>query len=530
MKVVIVGGGSAGWMTASYLRTSLGELHDITLIESSGIPTIGVGEATFSTLKLFFDHLGLAEHEWMPSCNGTYKLGIRFENWTEKPSHFYHPFQRYEVVDGFNLAQWWVKLLRDEQPFDTACFTIPSLCKNLKSPRFLDGTVFDDKVATYFGTQRPPNTEIVQHTVQYPYGYHFDAALLAQFLKKFAMARGVHQLVDDVAEVKLREDGHISHLITKEHGRVEGDLYIDCTGFRGLLINQALKEPFVSFNESLPNDSAVAIQVPSNPSVEGIAPYTTATALSSGWAWTIPLYNRNGCGYVYSSKHIGKEEAEAEFRKFLGPRAQSSPANHIKMRIGRNRNSWVKNCVAIGLASGFVEPLESTGLFFIQHGIEELVNHFPAQPTVSEGQVLSYNRIINNAIDGICEFLSVHYRACGRSDTPYWRDTQFLKVPESLEERLKIWRSRLPDKRNIYQPYHGFEAYSYSVILLGLNYQPETYHPSLDARDEAKARAAFHSIRDTAARLVQELPTQYDYLQHMRNLSSPNSTFQEAVR
>lgn len=516
MKIVIVGGGSAGWMTASYLKTAFHSLHDITLIESSNISTIGVGEATFSTLKLFFDHLGLKESEWMPPCNGTYKLAIRFQNWGKRPGHFYHPFQRYEVVDGFNLAEWWLKLLRGDQPFDIACFTIPSLCENLKSPRFFDGRVFDDTVAAYFGADRPPNTQITQHTVQYPYGYHFDAALLAQFLKKFALERGVRQLIDDVAEVRLRDDGSISHLVTKDHGHVEGDLYIDCTGFRGLLINQALKEPFISFNETLPNDSAVAIQVPTNASVDGIAPYTMATALSSGWAWTIPLYNRNGCGYVYSSRYIDKEAAEAEFRKFLGPRAESCPANHINMRIGRNRNSWVKNCVAIGLSSGFVEPLESTGLFFIQHGIEELVNHFPTQPEVSEGQLLSYNRVINDGIDGIREFLAVHYRASERTDTPYWRDAKLRKVPESLEERLKIWRSRLPTMRNIYQPYHGFEAYSYSVMLLGLNYQPETYHPLLDLRDEARARTAFRSIQEKAARLVQELPSQYDYLQHMR--------------
>ena len=522
MKVVIVGGGSAGWMTASYLRMALANVRDITLIESANIPTVGVGEATFSTLKLFFDHLGLVEHEWMPPCNGTYKLAIRFENWRNKPGHFYHPFQRYEVVDGFNLGEWWLKHLRGNQPFDTACFTIPGMCENLKSPRFLDGTVFDDRVAAYFGTDRPPNTEIAHHTVQYPYGYHFDASLLAKYLKEFAMKRGVHQIIDDVGEVRLREDGSISHLLTKAHGRVEGDLYIDCTGFRGLLINQALKEPFISFGETLPNDSAIAIQVPTDPPVEGIAPYTTATALSAGWAWTIPLYNRNGCGYVYSGKHIGKDDAEAEFREFLGPRSDSCPANHIKMRIGRNRNSWVKNCVAIGLSSGFVEPLESTGLFFIQHGIEELVNHIPTGSTMNEGQLLSYNRMINDAIDGICEFLSIHYRASERSDTPYWRDTKFLKVSEPLEERLKIWRSRLPQPRNIYQPYHGFEAYSYSCILLGLNYQPETYHPLLDSRDEARAQAAFRSIRKKADHLVQALPSQYDYLEHMRAKGSSN--------
>lgn len=516
MRVVIVGGGSAGWMTACYLKSALTHLQDLTVIESPNVPTVGVGEATFSTLKLFFDYLGLAEQDWMPPCNGTYKLAVRFQNWTGNDGHFYHPFERYEVVDGFNLGEWWLKLLRGECPFDAACFTTAKLCEHSRSPRFLDGTVFDDRVAAYFGTVPPPNAVIAHHTVQYPYGYHFDASLLAGFLKELARKRGVGYISDDVTQVKLGDDGSISHLVTRNHSRVEGDLFIDCTGFRGLLINQALREPFIDFKEELPNDSAVAIQVPTDPGNEGIRPYTTATALSSGWAWTIPLYNRNGCGYVYCSEYINSEQAEAELRSFLGPGSEARAANHIKMRIGRNRNSWVKNCVAIGLSSGFVEPLESTGIFFIQHAIEELVRHFPEGRMTTEGQLLSYNRTVNDCIDGIREFLSLHYRASHRSDTRYWRDMKRLNGSDSTEERLKIWRSRLPGARNIYQPFHGFEAYSYSVILLGLGYQPETYLPSLDSRDEAGARAMFRSIRDRGDRLVRTLPSHYEYLRHMR--------------
>jgi tryptophan halogenase len=503
-------------MTACYLKSALTHLQDLTVVESPDIRTIGVGEATFSTLKLFFDYLGLAESEWMPPCNGTYKLAVRFQNWTGDDSHFYHPFQRYEVVDGFNLGEWWLKLLRGEIPFDGACFTTTSLCESLRSPRFFDGTVFDDKVLAYFGAAPPPNAVIAHHTVQYPYGYHFDASLLAEFLKKLALKRGVDYLADEVTEVNLSEDGFISHLVTAKHGRVDGDLFVDCSGFRGLLINGALKEPFIDFKESLPNDRAVALQVPTDPSKDGIRPYTTATALRSGWAWTIPLYNRNGCGYVYSSQHIGSDAAEEEMRAFLGPRSEGCAANHIKMRIGRHRNSWVKNCVAIGLASGFVEPLESTGIFFIQHAMEELVNHFPADQRTSEGQLLSYNRTINDCIDGIREFLTVHYRASARADTPYWRDTKLVKAPDSLEERLKIWRSRLPGVRNIYQPFHGFEAYSYSVILLGMGYLPETYLPSLEYRDEPGAREMFHAVRAKAERLAQTLPSHYEYLRHLR--------------
>ncbi|HZF07306.1 MAG TPA: tryptophan halogenase family protein [Thermoanaerobaculia bacterium] len=514
-KVVIVGGGTAGWMTASHLKKSLPGI-DITLIESSNIKSVGVGEATFSTIKLFFDFLGLEESEWMPSCNASYKLAIKFVDWRAEAGHFFHPFQRYEVVEGFNLGEWWLKLKRGEEPFDYSCFLVPALCDAQRSPRFFDGRVFDEKVQDYFTVDRQGKKNILaEHKVQYPYAYHFDANLLAEFLKGYATRRGVRQVVDDVAEVVLREDGGIDHLVTREHGALEGELYIDCTGFRGLLINQTLREPFLSFSESLLCDSAVAMQVPRDIEVHGINPYTTATALTAGWVWNIPLYGRVGTGYVYSSRFLSREAAEAEFRRHLGPAADAVKASYIAMRIGRCRNSWVKNCVAIGLSSGFVEPLESTGIFFIQHGIEELVNHFPGA-FVDEDTVKSYNRVVGDCIDGVRDFLVLHYCTTDRADTEFWRATKKVKLPEELEERLKLWKKRLPNARNINPRFHGFEAYSYSVMLLGLNYRPASSLPALDYIEQEKARHAFRLLGEKAQRLVATLPSQLEYLTHVR--------------
>jgi flavin-dependent dehydrogenase len=522
-KIVVVGGGSAGWMTASYLKKALKGI-DVTLIESANIKTVGVGEATFSTIKLFFDFLGLDESEWMPSCNGTYKLAIKFANWTKSGGHFYHPFQRYEVVDGFNMGEWWLKLKRHEEPFDYACFTIPALCDLKRSPRYLDGRVFDDRVQDFFtGSHRENKNVLADHKVQYPYAYHFDASLLAEFLKGYATRLGARQIIDEVAEVRLREDGSIDHLVTREHGEVRGDLYVDCTGFRGLLINQALGEPFVSFSDSLLCDSAVAMQVPRDVEADGIEPFTTATALSAGWVWNIPLYGRVGTGYVYSSQFISKEEAEAEFRRHLGPAADSLKAAHIKMRIGRCRNSWVKNCVAIGLSSGFVEPLESTGIFFIQHGIEELVSHFPGD-SIDEEAVKSYNRTVAACIDGVRDFLVLHYCTTDRDDTEFWRATKRVQIPESLDERLALWKKRLPNAKTINATYHGFEFYSYSVMLLGLNYRPDSSLPTLDHLDTAKAEWAFSVLREKTKRLVSTLPSQREYLAHVRERASAPGT------
>jgi tryptophan 6-halogenase len=514
-SIVIVGGGTAGWMTASHLKKALPSL-DVTLIESANIKTVGVGEATFSTVKLFFDFLGLEESDWMPACNATYKLAIKFVNWRAEGGHFYHPFQRYEVVDGFNMGEWWLKLKRHEEPFDQACFTIPAMCEAQRSPRFHDGRVFDDKVQDYFSVDvRGKKNILAEHKVQYPYAYQFDASLLAEYLKGYATKRGVQQVVDDVAEVKLREDGSIDHLVTQEHGEVRGDIYVDCTGFRGLLINQALGEPFISFSDSLLNDRAIAMQIPRDVKTHGINPYTTATALTNGWVWNIPLYGRVGTGYVYSSQFISPEDAEAEFRRHLGPDSEGLRANHIKMRIGRSRNSWVKNCVAIGLSSGFVEPLESTGIFFIQNGIEEMVNHLPGDG-MEEETAKSYNRVVGEAIDGVRDFLILHYKTTDRNDTEFWRATKNLKLPESLEDRFKLWKQRLPNARNINPNFHGFESYSYSVMLLGLNYQPAASLPALDHIDPAGAHRAFRAMREKTERLVSTLPSQLEYLSHVR--------------
>lgn len=514
-KVVIVGGGSAGWMTAAYLAKALGGV-EITLVESPAVPIIGVGEATFSTIKLFFDFLELDESEWMPACDATYKLGIKFVNWTGDGSHFFHPFQRYEVVDGYSLGEWWLKLKSREAQFDYSCFVTPALCNAQRSPRFLDGRVFDPRVQSHF--PRAPESRsstLFNHRVQYPYAYHFDAALVARFLRGYAMRRGARQVLDDVLDVGLREDGSISHIQTRQHGAIAGDLFVDCTGFRGLLINKALGEPFVSFSDSLLCDRAVALRVPVDTARAGINPFTTATALSAGWVWNIPLYSRIGTGYVYCSHFLDKDAAERELRAHLGPAAEGCEANHIQMRIGRCRNSWVKNCVAIGLASGFVEPLESTGIFFIQHGIEELVRCFPAHRPEDE-VVRAYNRQVGACIDGVRDFLVIHYRATNRADTEFWKATDHTLLPDGLVERLPLWSKRMPTDRNITPHFHGFESYSYSVMLLGLNFRPQDSLPVLEHLDPANALEAFRALRQRAERLRRTLPSQYDYLTHIR--------------
>lgn len=508
-EVVIVGGGTAGWMTASYLKVAFGDRIMVTVVESGRIGAIGVGEATFSTIRHFFDYLGLEEHEWMPSCCATYKLGIRFQDWRKPGHHFYHPFERQRVVDGFSLTDWWLSNPRSDS-FDRDCFLMGTLCDNEKSPRRLDGSLFIGNGAEG-GAYR---TTLSEQEAQFPYAYHFDASLLANFLRDFAVRRGVRHVVDDVVDVRQDDRGWITQVHTRAHGGIRGDLFIDCTGFAGLLLGRAMGEPFESYQGSLLNDRAVALRVPTDQDRGYLPPYTTATAQDAGWIWSIPLFGRIGTGYVYASDYCGPEDAERTLRDFVGPAAEGLEANHIRMRIGRSRKSWVRNCVAIGLASGFVEPLESTGIFFIQHGIEQLVKHFPDE-NWEESLRDSYNRVINRCMDGVREFLVLHYYLAARVDTQYWRDTKSVELPDALSERIEHWRSKLPDAESVYPHYHGFEPYSYVCMFLGLGGIPARASTAVRHLDATRAQREFDLLAQQASRLRHSLPTHHEYLAQM---------------
>lgn len=508
-NVVIVGGGTAGWMTASYFKAAFGDRIDITLVESGNVSTVGVGEATFSDIRHFFEFLGLKEKDWMPACNATYKLAVRFENWREKGHYFYHPFEQMRSVNGFPLTDWWLQEGPTDR-FDKDCFVMASVIDAGLSPRNLDGTLIDQPFDEGADEMQGLTMSEHQGKTQFPYAYQFEASLLAEYLAKYSTDRGVTRVVDDVQHVDLDERGWISGLRTAEHGELTGDLFIDCTGFRGVLLNKALEEPFISYQDHLPNDSAVALQVPMDMAKRGILPCTTATAQDAGWIWTIPLMGRVGTGYVYAKDYLSPEEAERTLREFVGPAAADVNANHIRMRIGRSRNSWVNNCVAIGLSSGFVEPLESTGIFFIHHAIEQLVKNFPGpdwDPTHRE----RYNDAIGHVMDGVREFLVLHYVAARRTDTAYWRDTKTRAIPDSLAERLERWKTQLPDSETVFPYYHGLPPYSYMCILLGMGGIDLKPSPALALSDSRAAQREFEEIREKTRRLTETLPKAYDY-------------------
>ena len=509
-SILIVGGGTAGWMTAAYLSATFGEKIAITVVESSKVKKIGVGEATFSTIKHFFDYLGLDEATWLPECSGSYKLGIKYENWRGDGGHFYHPFERLESSQAFSLADWWLAGVYKEEQFDKACFMAHTLCEAKRSPRMSNDTLFTSGPDISLG-----RSTLDEQQSQFPYAYHFDADKVAEFLSRYAIQRGVRHIVDDViCANRSASDGWISEVVLKSNDALRADMYIDCTGFRGLLINGALGEPFESFSEFLPNNRAVALRT-SREDLKNLSPFTTATAADAGWMWTIPLFERNGHGYVYSDSYCSPHDAEKSPRDAFAKNHDEIDVSHIEMRIGRNRNSWVGNCIAIGLSSAFVEPLESTGIFFIQHAIEQLVKHFP-DTDWSEPTRTAYNKRIANAIDGVKEFLILHYVASPRMDNQYWIDTKVRKIPDGLAARLELARYQLLDDETMFPYYHGFESYSWNTILLGLGAGPIKSRPVLNHLEKHKAAEKFDALRSNALRLSLSLPSCYEYLANLQ--------------
>lgn len=507
--IIVIGGGSSGWMSASYIAKSLNFKANITVIESPSIPRIGVGEATVPTIKTeFFDKLGIPESEWMPKCHATYKLSVKFLNWT-KPigtgtDYYYHNFGEIPSIEEIPLTHIWIKKRLENNystPFDYACFDMISACELKKSPKFLDGTP-------------------AQH-----YAYHFDALLVANFLKDWSVERGVTHVVENLVNTELDEQGHIQCVVGESGKKYYADLFIDCSGFTGFLIEKVLKEPIVSFEETLLTDRAVTINIPENPAVDGIRPYTSATAFNAGWLWEIPLFHRSGNGYVYSSQFISDDEAEREVRKFFGKKGEKADTRFVKFQSRRRRNSWVKNCVSIGLSSSFLEPLESTGIYFIYAALYQLMKNFPDKD-INPAYRDKFNQKVRYMVEDVKNFIAMHFKTSPREDTPFWKANKYeTKTPEFLELILSRQDAGIPIRKshqsdnNLYNSFSArFENFwtnsSYQCILCGVNRLPQISLPILNYRDDIveKAEEIFRNIEMNSKKYEKMLPTQYEYL------------------
>ena len=510
--ILIIGGGTAGWMAACYLSASLNFKVNITVIESPNIPKIGVGEATVPTIKTeFFDRLGVTERDWMVKCQATYKLGIKYSNWKKSPKeggdHYYHNFGEIPAIEEIPLTHIWIKKRLEENyptPMDYACFSAVRACDLNKAPKFFDGAT-------------------VQH-----YAYQFDALLVAEYLKNWAVKHGITYVLDNLTHAEQDEQGNIKCVVGENGKKYYADLFIDCSGFAGFLIEKTLHEPIVPFNESLLTDRAISINIPENHEVTGLRPYTSATALSAGWVWEIPLFNRTGNGYVYSSQFISDEEAEREVRAFLGKKAENVSSRVIHFQSRRRRNSWVKNCVSIGLASSFLEPLESSTIYFIYAALYQLVRNFPHKqinPVLRD----KFNSKVRFMVEDIKDFIVMHFKTCQREDSFFWRANRYdTKIPESLQLILDRQKAGIPIRQsdqNDAQLYSSFAARfdnfwnnsSYQCIFTGVNWMPETSLAILQYRDDImqKGNAILKEIEQKSKHYAKELPTQYEYLQKL---------------
>ena len=486
-KIVIVGGGTAGWMAAAGLSAVLADSRvTIDLVESAEIGTVGVGEATVPHIRGFNAKLGLDEADFMRKTQATFKLGIEFRDWGRQGESYIHPFGGFgQPIGGVDFYQHWLRARQEaERRGDDAesieAYSLPIVAARLN--RFA-----------------PPSPDPRSLGSTFSYAYQFDASLYALYLRAYAQARGVRRTEGKILDVSLRgEDGFIEAVTLESGQRIEGDLFIDCSGFRGLLIEQALHTGYEDWTRWLPCDRAAAVPCDA---VEPPTPYTRATADQAGWRWRIPLQHRVGNGYVYCSDYISDDDAARVLVSKLDGKAQADP-RFLRFVTGRRKKQWNRNCVAIGLSSGFLEPLESTSIHLIQLAVTTLLELFPQRDCAQADQD-EYNRVMDLEFERIRDFLVQHYHSTQRDDSPFWIDRRAAPIPDSLAYKMDLFR----DRGMIVKYRDGFFLEpSWLAVYLGQNILPRGLDPMTDAIDPARAAQALAKLKAAVRRTAESMP------------------------
>ncbi len=440
-------------MTAALLNHHLpANLFNIMLIESPDVSIIGVGEGSTPQLRNFFNLLGIDESDWMPACHATFKNGIRFSNWTSGKSKnsYFHPFP--SITDRQTAAEFLINCHKRQNG---------SIAHTDPDSYFL--------AAQLASNGQGPKTSSNEHKIAINYAYHFDSGLVGKFIQAHCSKKGVQHIKAHVTEVKQHPNGSISSLTLSDAREIQADWFFDCTGFQGLLIQKTLNTPFIPFKQNLFNDRAIAI-----PSLrcDTFEAQTTSTALDYGWAWRIPLTHRTGNGYVYSSDYCSPDDAERELRQHLGLLDSTVEARHLKMNVGRCENTWVNNCIAVGLSQGFIEPLEATALHIVHETVEKFISAFAAGGYSTQHQN-QYNEVINARIEGIRDYIVCHFQVSNRKDTQYWRDNSENCVrSDSLKHILDVWvkGGDLTAEINRQQIAHYYPSVSWHCLLAGYDF------------------------------------------------------------
>jgi tryptophan 7-halogenase len=481
-RVVILGGGTAGWMTATALAKTLGPGIAIDLLESDAIGTVGVGEATIPTIHWFNQLIGLDEAEFVRATKASFKLGIEFVDWAAPGSRYFHPFGRYGVdIGSVPFHQRWLKAQAEGDPAPLSAYSLAT--QLAMANRFAKPADDARSILSTLG-----------------YAYHFDAALYAAYLRTIAEAAGVTRHEGKLERVERDGDsGFVTALTSDTGARLAGDLFIDCSGFRAVLIGDAMASPFEDWSHWLPCDRAVAVPCAR---VAETTPYTRSTLRPAGWQWRIPLQHRTGNGYVYSSSFVSDDEAASTLLANLDGAALADP-RLLRFTAGFRRETWVKNVVAIGLSSGFLEPLESTSIHLIQSGIAKLISLFPdrdCDPVLAR----RFNRLFGTDMDSIKDFLILHYHATSGHDAPLWRHTRTMALPDSLIEKENHYRR---SGRVVIDSDELFREASWLAVLNGQGVLAKGHAPIADALDPAENRRTLGQIGSLVARAAPTLPT-----------------------
>ncbi len=494
-RILIVGGGTAGWMTAAAFGKLLaGAGYTIELIESDEIGTVGVGEATIPPIVDFNRTMQIEEADFIRATQASFKLAIEFVDWTRLGHSYIHPFGAYGVpMHGVHFHHFWLRHRAQGGTLSHDLFNSSTMAA--RAGRF----------ARPGPSDRSPLPPLA-------YAYHFDAGLYAAFLRRMAEASGVRRLEGKVVDVKLRgEDGFIES-VTLDDGRVvAADFFIDCSGFRGLLIEQALHAGYEDWREWLPCDRALAVPCERLPAT---TPFTRSTARESGWQWRIPLQHRTGNGYVYCSEYLGDDEAASQLLSRLDGATRATP-RPLRFVAGRRKECWKKNCVAIGLASGFLEPLESTSIHLIQTAIAKLLFMLPRE-RVDPAVVAKYNDMLRIELEEIRDFLVLHYTATERDDTPFWRHCRAIRRPDSLQQRWEMYESNAVI---LSPPGDLFRESSWFAVYTGQGVLPRSWHPAADIPPPEELERRLRLISGDVQKRVQGFPTHDEYIR--ANVAAP---------
>jgi tryptophan halogenase len=494
-SIVIVGGGTAGWMSAATLAKILTTQYcKITLIESDEIGIIGVGEATIPQMATFNRMLEIDEDDFIRQTKGTFKLGIQFVNWGKQGHTYFHPFGSYGLnMAGVSFHSHWLRLHQQGEAPRLDEWSLPAIAAER------------GKFMRPFDAGNSPLSSIA-------YAYHFDAGLYARYLRGYAEQRGVVRQEGKIVDVTLRgEDGFVESVTLQDGSIVEADFFVDCSGFRGLLIEQALGSGYEDWSRYLPCNRAIAVPCEST---DEITPYTRSTAHKAGWQWRIPLQHRIGNGHVFCSDYMSDDEAADILLKNLDGKPLADP-RVVPFKTGRRRETWVKNCVSLGLAAGFLEPLESTSIWLVQSGLSRLLTMFPDR-TFQQADIDRYNRIVANEYEIVREFLVLHYNATERTDSPFWDYCRNMELPERLAEKYRVFKAY---GRTFRENDELFNDTSWFAVMIGQLMKARTYDPVADIMPLDETRRRLAHVAEAVHNSAEYMPTHKQFL--LDNCAAP---------